>query len=96
MPGRFALGQRRVEEGLRMDEHPLVRFAEGPTAVRHCWELARTSGKSSPPSATTAAASPRRRYLRMPLGLVQAAGTPFGSGHSIMAEVTAPATYEAP
>jgi hypothetical protein len=25
---------RHVEEGLRMDEHPLVRFADGPTGQR--------------------------------------------------------------
>ena len=28
------LAQRYVEEGLRMDEHPLVRFAEGPAGRR--------------------------------------------------------------
>src|SRR5258708_32081770 len=33
MPPR-TLAQRYVEEGLRMDEHPLVRFAEGPAGRR--------------------------------------------------------------
>jgi hypothetical protein len=28
------LAQRYVEEGLRMDEHPLVRFADGPAGRR--------------------------------------------------------------
>ena len=28
------LAQRYVEEGLRMDEHPLIRFAEGPAGRR--------------------------------------------------------------
>ena len=28
------LAQRYVEEGLRMDDHPLVRFAEGPSGRR--------------------------------------------------------------
>jgi len=33
MPPR-TLAQRYVEEGLRMDDHPLVRFAEGPAGRR--------------------------------------------------------------
>ncbi len=28
------LAQRYIEEGLRMDEHPLVRFADGPAGRR--------------------------------------------------------------
>src|ERR1051326_7111403 len=28
------LAQRYVEEGLRMDEHPLIRFADGPAGRR--------------------------------------------------------------
>ena len=28
------LAQRYVEEGLRMDEHPLVRFVDGPAGRR--------------------------------------------------------------
>ncbi len=33
MPSR-TLAQRYVEEGLRMDEHPLIRFADGPSGRR--------------------------------------------------------------
>src|SRR4051794_41945817 len=33
MPPR-TLAQRYVEEGLRMDEHPLVRFVDGPAGRR--------------------------------------------------------------
>jgi hypothetical protein len=28
------LAQRYVEEGLRMDKHPLIRFADGPAGRR--------------------------------------------------------------
>ena len=33
MPSR-TLAQRYVEEGLRMDDHPLIRFADGPSGRR--------------------------------------------------------------
>ncbi len=71
------LDQRYVEEGLRLDDHPLVRFADGP-AGRHArllgtrlavWqviEVVRDSGGD-----LAAAAD----YLELPLGLAQAAVT---------------------
>ena len=74
------LAQRYVEAGLRMDDHPLVRFADGP-AGRHArllgtrlavWqviEVVRDNGGD------VAAAD----YLELPLGLVQAAVTYHGS-----------------
>jgi hypothetical protein len=45
------LAQRYVEEGLRMDEHPLIRFADGPAGRR-----ARLVGTG----ATTGRPTPRR------------------------------------
>jgi len=75
------LAQRYVEEGLRMDEHPLVRFADGPTGRRarlagtgkDVWEVIATVRDNN---ADLAAAA---RYLEMPLGLVQAAVTYYGA-----------------
>jgi hypothetical protein len=75
------LAQRYVEEGLRMDEHPLVRFAEGPAGRRarligtgkDVWEVivvVRDNGGDAAESA---------RYLEIPLGLVQAAITYYGA-----------------
>src|SRR5271156_2918784 len=75
MPPR-PLAQRYVEEGLRMDEHPLVRFAEGPAGRRarlvgtgkDVWEVIATVRDNGGDAAEAA------RYLEIPLGLVQAAG----------------------
>ena len=75
------LAQRYVEEGLRMDEHPLVRFAEGPAGRRarllgtgkDVWEVI-TVVRDNDGDAAEAA-----RYLEMPLGLVQAAITYYGA-----------------
>jgi uncharacterized protein (DUF433 family) len=75
------LAQRYVEEGLRMDEHPLVRFAEGPAARRarlagtgkDVWEVIATVRDNGGDAAETA------RYLEIPLGLVQAAITYYGA-----------------
>lgn len=75
------LAQRYVEEGLRMDEHPLIRFAEGPAGRRarlvgtgkDVWEVVaavRDNGGNAPETA---------RYLEIPLGLVQAAITYYGA-----------------
>jgi uncharacterized protein (DUF433 family) len=75
------LAQRYVEEGLRMDEHPLVRFADGPAGRRarlvgtgkDVWEVigvVRDNGGDAAESA---------RYLEIPLGLVQAAITYYGA-----------------
>jgi len=75
------LAQRYIEEGLRMDEHPLVRFADGPAGRRarlagtgkDVWEVIATVRDNN---ADLAAAA---RYLEMPLGLVQAAVTYYGA-----------------
>jgi uncharacterized protein (DUF433 family) len=75
------LAQRYVEEGLRMDEHPLIRFAEGPTGRRarlvgtgkDVWEVIAAVRDNDGDAAETAG------YLEMPLGLVQAAITYYGA-----------------
>jgi uncharacterized protein (DUF433 family) len=75
------LAQRYVEEGLRMDEHPLVRFAEGPAGRRarlvgtgkDVWEVIATVRDNGGDAAEAA------HYLEIPLGLVQAAITYFGA-----------------
>ncbi len=80
MPPR-TLAQRYVEEGLRMDEHPLVRFADGPSGRRarlvgsggDVWEVVATVRDND--GDVTAAA----RYLGLSLGLVQAAIGYYGA-----------------
>lgn len=75
------LAQRYVEEGLRMDEHPLIRFADGPAGRRarlvgtgkDVWEVIATVRDNGGDAAEAA------RYLEMPLGLVQAAVTYYGA-----------------
>ncbi len=75
------LAQRYIEEGLRMDEHPLVRFADGPAGRRarlagtgkDVWEVIATVRDNDGDLAAAA------RYLEMPLGLVQAAVTYYGA-----------------
>ena len=75
------LAQRYVEEGLRMDEHPLVRFADGPAGRRarlvgtgsDVWEVIATVTDNDGDVAATA------EYLGMALGLVQAAVTYYGA-----------------
>jgi uncharacterized protein (DUF433 family) len=75
------LAQRYIEEGLRMDEHPLVRFADGPAGRRarllgtgkDVWEViavVRDNGRDAAEAA---------RYLEIPLGLVQAAIAYYGA-----------------
>src|SRR3954454_9886000 len=74
MPPR-TLAQRYVEKGLRMDEHPLVRFVDGPAGRRarlvgtgkDVWEVIPTIRDNNNDLHDTA------EYLRLPLGLVQAA-----------------------
>lgn len=74
------LAQRYVEEGLRMDEHPLVRFADGPAGRRarltgtgkDVWEVIAVVRDNGGDAAESA------RYLELPLGLVQAAITYYG------------------
>lgn len=75
------LAQRYVEEGLRMDEHPLVRFAEGPAGRRarlvgtgkDVWEVIAAVRDNDGDAVETAG------YLEMPLGLVQAAIAYYGA-----------------
>ena len=75
------LAQRYVEEGLRMDEHPLVRFTDGPAGRRarlvgtgtDVWEVIAAVKDNDGNIAATA------EYLQMPLGLVQAAVTYYGA-----------------
>ena len=75
------LAQRYVEEGLRMDEHPLIRFAEGPAGRRarlmgtgkDVWEVIATVRDNDGDMAEAG------RYLEIPLGLVQAAVTYYGA-----------------
>jgi uncharacterized protein (DUF433 family) len=75
------LAQRYVEEGLRMDEHPLIRFAEGPAGRRarlvgtgkDVWEVIAVVRDNGGDPAEAA------RYLEIPLGLVQAAVAYYGA-----------------
>ena len=75
------LAQRYVEEGLRMDEHPLIRFADGPAGRRarlagtgkDVWEIIAAVRDNHGDAAETA------RYLELPLGLVQAAISYYGA-----------------
>src|ERR1019366_10694910 len=74
------LAQRYVEEGLRMDDHPLVRFAEGPAGRRarlvggpDIWEVIAVAQDNDGDLRETAA------YLELPLGLVQAAAAYYGT-----------------
>jgi uncharacterized protein (DUF433 family) len=74
------LAQRYIEEGLRMDDHPLIRFAEGPGGRRarltgtgkDVWEVVAVVRDNDGDAAEAA------DYLEMPLGLVQAAVTYYG------------------
>ena len=69
------LAQRYVEEGLRMDEHPHVYFADGPAGRRarvhgtglDVWEVVSTVRDNDGDPAEAAA------YLQLPTGVVQAA-----------------------
>jgi hypothetical protein len=80
MPPR-TLAQRYVEEGLRMDEHPLIRFADGPAGRRarlvgvglDVWEALATVRDSDGDLAAAAG------YLEIPLGLIQAAVAYYGA-----------------
>ena len=79
MPSR-TLAQRYVEEGLRMDEHPLVRFADGPSGRRarlvggpDVWEVIAVARDNGGDLAETAA------YLELSLGLAQAAASYYAA-----------------
>jgi uncharacterized protein (DUF433 family) len=75
------LAQRYVEEGLRMDEHPLIRFADGPAGRRarllgtgkDVWEVIAVVRDNGGDGARAA------HYLEIPLGLVQAAIAYYGT-----------------
>jgi len=75
------LAQRYVEEGLRMDEHPLVRFVDGPAGRRarlvgsgkDVWEVVSVVREND--GDVRAAAD----YLELSLGLAQAAVTYYGA-----------------
>lgn len=80
MPPR-TLAQRYVEEGLRMDEHPLVRFVDGPAGRRarlvgtgaDVWEVIATVRDNDGDIGIAAS------YLQLPIGLVQAAVGYYGA-----------------
>lgn len=80
MPPR-TLAQRYVEEGLRMDEHPLIRFVEGPAGRRAAilgtgldvWEVIAVVRDND--GDTKAAAA----YLDLSHGLVDAAVAYYGA-----------------
>jgi uncharacterized protein (DUF433 family) len=90
MPPR-TLAQRYVEEGLRMDEHPLVRFVDGPAGRRarlvgtgkDVWEVIATIRDNDNDLHEAA------EYLRLPLGLVQAAVAYYGAYTSELDELIA-------
>lgn len=75
------LAQRYVEEGLRMDEHPLIRFSDGPAGRRarlvgtgkDIWEIIAVVRDNEGDPAEAA------RYLEIPLGLIQAAISYYGT-----------------
>lgn len=75
------LAQRYVEEGLRMDEYPLIRFAEGPAGRRarlvgtgkDVWEVIAIVRENDGDTAAAAL------YLEIPLGLIQAAVSYYGA-----------------
>lgn len=75
------LAQRYVEEGLRTDEHPLVRFVDGPAGRRphlqgtglDIWEVISVVRDNDGNEQAAA------EYLQIRLGLVQAAVAYYGA-----------------
>jgi hypothetical protein len=75
------LALRCVEEGLRMNEHPLIRFTDGTAGRRarligtdkDVWEVIATVCDNDGDASEAAA------YLEIPLGLAQAAITYYGA-----------------
>ena len=75
------LAQRYVEEGLRMDDHPLIRFVDGPAGRRarlvgtgvDVWEVIAAVKDNNGDIAETSS------YLQLALGLVQAAVAYYGA-----------------
>jgi hypothetical protein len=80
VPAR-TLTQRYVEEGLRMDEHPLVRFADGPAGRRarlsgtgiDVWEAIATLRDNDGDLRAAA------EYVGVSVGLMQAAAAYYGA-----------------
>ncbi len=74
------LAQRYLEESLRREDHPLIRFADGPSGRRAAlvgkvldvWEVIATVRDNDNDPDETAA------YLSIPVGLVQAAIAYYG------------------
>lgn len=74
------LAQRYVDESLRREDHPLIRFADGPSGRRAAlvgrgldvWEVVETV-RDNDNDVDEAAA-----YLNIPVGLVQAAVAYYG------------------
>lgn len=75
------LAQRYVDEGLRREDHPLVRFADGPSGRRAAlvgsgldvWEVVASVREHENDLAATAS------YLEIPLGVVEAAINYYGA-----------------
>lgn len=75
------LAQRYVEEGLRTDEHPLIRFVDGPAGRRprlqgtglDVWEAISVVRDNNGDEREAA------EYLQIPLGLIQAAVAYYGA-----------------
>ena len=75
------LAQRYVEEGLRTDEHPLIRFIDGPAGRRprlqgtglDVWEAISVVHDNDGNEREAA------EYLGVPLGIVQAAVAYYGA-----------------
>ena len=75
------LAARYVEEGLRHDEHRMIRFVDGETGRRAAlsgtgldvWEVIATVRDNDGDAAATA------EYLGVPAGLVEAAITYYGA-----------------
>jgi hypothetical protein len=72
----LTLAQRYIEKGLRVDEHPLIRFADGPSGPRarlvggpDVWEVIAVARDNNGNLPETAA------YLELPLDLVQTAAS---------------------
>ncbi len=80
MPPR-TLAQRYVEEGLRMDAHPLIRFVDGPSGRRarligpggDVWEVIAAVRDHAGDLAATA------KFLGIPQSAVQAAALYYGA-----------------
>ncbi len=75
------LAQRYLEEGLRMDEHPMIFFADGPAGRRarllgtgaDIWEVIATVKDNGVDEEAAA------RYLDMPVSLVRGAVTYYAA-----------------